>query len=62
MNWITLPRLLQCAAGLFFINALWSTFIQHDEHLFLNQFQVALLFLVIAQLTKQNSIPRNDNR
>ena len=61
MNWITLPRLLQCAAALFFIDALWSTFIQHDEHLFLNQFQVALLFLVLAQLTKQNSIPSNDN-
>ncbi|WP_421134308.1 hypothetical protein [Alteromonas sp. A079] len=61
MNWLTLPRLLQCAAALFFIDALWSTFIQHDEHLFLNQFQVALLFLVLAQLTKQNSIPSNDN-
>jgi hypothetical protein len=62
MNWITLPRLLQCAAGLFFINALWSTFIQHDEHLFLNQFQVALLFLIFAQLIKQKGDASNHNR
>ena len=61
MNWITLPRLLQCAAGLFFTNALWSTFIQHDEHLFLNQFQVALLFLILAQLTKQKGDASHDS-
>lgn len=62
MNWITLPRLLQCAAALFFIDAIWSMFIEHNEHVFLNQFQVALLFLLLAQLTKQKGDTSNDSR
>lgn len=45
-----MPLALNIIAGLIFVEAAWSVFQQADKLLFLNQMQLAILFLILSRV------------